>query len=230
MVGPAVVFSHRVWTRAPWRTSKDFVMSQGSVIKVRLTLKGRPIRSYTFAQKQVTVGRDPESDIFLDNAGVSRNHAKFELTPGGYMVEDLGSANGTFLNDEQVSKKQVSDDDIVRVGKFALWVTLGEDKRTRTGGPEKRPAIAPDQGTIVLSNDQIDRMLSSIKADEDTAMLEPVTAQRSAGGPMRGPVETGSKGAVVIASCASFLLGVAAGAGVMYLILTRNPTFLTGVF
>lgn len=205
-------------------------MSQGSVIKVRLTLKGRPIRSYTFAQKEVTIGRDPESDIFLDNAGVSRNHAKFELTPGGYIVEDLGSANGTFLNDEQVAKKQVADDDIVRVGKFALWLNLGEDQRTKSSGADKRAVANADQGTVVLSNDQIDRMLTSIKADEDDAMFEPMPPPRSASGSMRAAPEGSSKGTVIIASCTSFLLGVAAGAGVMYLILTQNPTFLTGVF
>ncbi len=205
-------------------------MSQGSVIKVRLTLKGRPIRSYTFAQKQVTIGRDPESDIFLDNAGVSRNHAKFELTPGGYVVEDLGSANGTFLNDEQVAKKHVADDDIVRVGKFALWVNLGEDQRTKAGGSEKRASATTDQGTVVLSNGQIDRMLSSIKADEDDALLEPAPSPYAAAAERRPAYAGAGKGSLVLAACGSFLVGVAAGAAVMWLILTQNPTFLSGVF
>jgi pSer/pThr/pTyr-binding forkhead associated (FHA) protein len=201
-------------------------MSQGSVLKVRLSLKGRPIRSYTFSQKAVSIGRDPDSDIFLDNAGVSRNHAKFELTPGGFVVEDLGSANGTFLNDEQITKKSIADDDIVRVGKFALWLNVGEDQRTKNSGSKKASATA-DQGTVVLSNDQIDRMLTTIKADEDDAMFQPEPAPR---GPREyGESLGGKKGALVFASAASFLLGVVVGAGAAWIILTQNPTFLSAL-
>jgi pSer/pThr/pTyr-binding forkhead associated (FHA) protein len=200
-------------------------MSQGSVLKVRLSLKGRPIRSYTFSQKQVSVGRDPDSDIFLDNAGVSRNHAKFELTAGGFVVEDLGSANGTFLNDEQISKKQVADDDIVRVGKFALWLNIGEDQRAKNAAGGKKVSTTADQGTVVLSNDQIDRMLSTIKADEEDALLEPSDSPRG----MRDDREARSRGGklpLAIASSASFLIGVAVGAVLVWLVLTQNPTFL----
>jgi pSer/pThr/pTyr-binding forkhead associated (FHA) protein len=200
-------------------------MSQGSVLKVRLSLKGRPIRSYTFAQKQISIGRDPESDIFLDNAGVSRNHAKFELTPGGFVVEDLGSANGTFLNDEQIAKKSVADDDIVRVGKFALWLNLGEDQRTKSAS-SKKVSTTQDQGTVVLSNDQIDRMLSTIKADEEDALLEPAPTARvreSQSASARG------KGAVILASAVSFLVGAAVGAVLVWLVLTQNPTFLSSI-
>ena len=147
-------------------------MSLGSVLKVRLSLKGRPIRSFTFSQKEVVIGRDPDSDIFLDNAGVSRNHARFELTPAGYMVEDLGSANGTYLNDELITKKRVADDDIVRVGKFALWLNLGEDQRTKAAA-DKKLSPSVNEGTVVLSNTQLDRMLNSIKSNEEQAAFEP---------------------------------------------------------
>ncbi len=202
-------------------------MTQGSVLKVRLSLKGRPIRSYTFSQKAVSIGRDPDSDIFLDNAGVSRNHAKFELTAGGYVVEDLGSANGTFLNDEQVAKKSLADDDIVRVGKFALWLNIGEDQRSKTGAGKKVSTTA-DQGTVVLSNDQIDRMLSTIKADEEDAMLEPPPAARGSRGEGYSGTREG-KAPLVLASTASFLVGIAVGAGLAWLVLTQNPTFLSAL-
>lgn len=200
-------------------------MSQGSVLKVRLSLKGRPIRTYTFAKKQVTIGRDPESDIFLDNAGVSRNHARFELTPGGYVLEDLGSANGTFLNDEQVAKKSIADDDIIRVGKFALWVNLGDDQRTRSGEGKKANPTA-DQGTVVLSNDQIDKMLTSIRNEAAKPAEDPRGAWE--GDDVSTPTSAAQANSrTPLLAAASFLAGVAVGACIVWVLLSSNPTFLS---
>jgi predicted component of type VI protein secretion system len=182
-------------------------MSQGSVLKVRLSLKGRPIRTYTFSQKEILIGRDPESDIFLDNAGVSRTHARFELTPAGFVVEDLGSANGTFLNDELVAKKRIADDDIIRVGKFALWVNIGEDQRSK-GPADKKPNANADEGTVVLSNTQIDRMMSAIRANEEEAALAPTPAPAPSIGPIRVPTAPAAyRKTLIWVASASFSLG-----------------------
>jgi|RhiMethySRZTD1v2_1073278.scaffolds.fasta_scaffold04726_7 pSer/pThr/pTyr-binding forkhead associated (FHA) protein len=193
-------------------------MSQGSVLKVRLSLKGRPIRSFTFSQKEIVIGRDPESDIFLDNAGVSRNHARFELTPAGYMVEDLGSANGTYLNDELVTKKRVADDDIVRVGKFALWLNLGEDQRAKAAA-DKRLSPSVNEGTVVLSNMQLDRMLNSIKANEEQVALEP--PPEFAARPLASPERANRKTVWAIGS--ALLAGIAIGTLVAWILLNRAP-------
>jgi len=192
----------------------------GSILKVRLSLKGRPIRSFTFNQKEVVIGRDPESDIFLDNAGVSRNHARFELTPGGYVVEDLGSANGTYLNDELVTKKRVADDDIVRVGKFALWLNLGEDQRAKMAHDKK---LSPDanEGTVVLSNTQLDRMLDSIRANEEQASLQSEPAAQPA--PSHASVDSVSRRSIIVIAAAALLAGVAGGALIAWMVLSRTP-------
>ncbi|HET9886475.1 MAG TPA: FHA domain-containing protein, partial [bacterium] len=192
-----------------------------SVLKVRLSLKGRPIRSFTFSQKEIVIGRDPESDIFLDNAGVSRNHARFELTPAGYMVEDLGSANGTYLNDELVTKKRVADDDIVRVGKFALWLNLGEDQRAKSAA-EKRLSPSVNEGTVVLSNMQLDRMLNSMKANEEQAAFEPqeeFAPQVARSRATSEPANPKKIGWIVGAALAA---GIAIGTLVAWILLTRT--------
>ena len=56
-------------------------MSNAKVIKLQLSLKGRPLRTFTFDQDLITIGRDPESDVFLDNPGVSRKHVTIMRTP-----------------------------------------------------------------------------------------------------------------------------------------------------
>src|SRR5262245_46803744 len=98
-----------------------------TVLKIRVSLKGRPIRVHSFAKDVVTIGRDPDADVFLDNPGVSRNHAKIEKTSSGFVVEDLGSANGTYVNDEPIQRRTISNDEVLRIGKFSLWLGLEDE-------------------------------------------------------------------------------------------------------
>lgn len=67
-----------------------------------------------------TVGRHPESDIFLDDVTVSRRHAEFHRGDGGYVVRDVGSLNGTYLNRERIEEAPLAAGDEVQVGKFRL--------------------------------------------------------------------------------------------------------------
>jgi DNA-binding winged helix-turn-helix (wHTH) protein len=73
------------------------------------------------------IGRDPECAIWIDAAGVSRRHARIHVSPDAATIEDLGSKNGTFVNDAPVRGPQaLSDGDRVRLGPVQL------DYRTRS--------------------------------------------------------------------------------------------------
>ena len=169
-----------------------------TLLKVRLSLKGRPLRTYTFDQKSIAIGRDPNCDIFLDNTGISRSHATIELTPGGYMVEDQGSANGTFLNDNPIQREYIGHNDVIQIGKFALWLGLDADRREKdllaaTAKPEAF------EGTTVLSTEQMVEMQR--KSRDEEAKYTP-----------EEPVENRvSFTACLTASSACFLLGLFAG-------------------
>jgi hypothetical protein len=75
---------------------------------------------YLLDKDVTTAGRGPDSDIFLDDVTVSRRHAVFTRTEGGFMVEDVGSLNGTYLNRERIEKAPVANGDEVQIGKFRL--------------------------------------------------------------------------------------------------------------
>jgi pSer/pThr/pTyr-binding forkhead associated (FHA) protein len=64
----------------------------------------------------VTVGRAPTSDITLDETFVSQTHARLILRGQFYFVEDLGSTNGTFVNEKEVSEAQLKPDSRLRIG------------------------------------------------------------------------------------------------------------------
>jgi pSer/pThr/pTyr-binding forkhead associated (FHA) protein len=69
----------------------------------------------------VTVGRHPDSDIFLDDISVSRRHATFTRTPNGYVISDLGSLNGSYVNRDRIDSDVIlSGGDEVQIGKYRL--------------------------------------------------------------------------------------------------------------
>ncbi len=75
----------------------------------------------------VRAGRHPDSDIFLDDITVSRRHAEFVRRPGGYIMRDVGSLNGTYLNRERIEEAELANGDEVQIGKFKLvFLASGE--------------------------------------------------------------------------------------------------------
>jgi hypothetical protein len=67
-----------------------------------------------------TLGRHPKSSISLDDITVSRRHAEITRTPDGYQVADVGSLNGTYVNQERVDAAALRHGDELQIGKFRL--------------------------------------------------------------------------------------------------------------
>ena len=189
-------------------------MPENHVFKIRLSLKGRPIKTYTFDKPVIKVGRDPASDIVLDNVNVSRDHLKFELSPTGYYsVEDLGSGNGTFLNDEPVKRDYVYNNDVVRVAKYSLWISFEEDRREKTE-PKK---ASPDafQGTMILSHHDMERVMNSARESETAKPRIMKAGERPE---PRVPGRRYSATMIALAVALAFLVGTAVGAGATFLL------------
>lgn len=75
--------------------------------------------SFNFYKKSIVIGRT--KDLWLKDKSVSREHAIVELTgPGTFKIKDVGSQNGTFINDERVQMATFREDDVVRLGDTAL--------------------------------------------------------------------------------------------------------------
>jgi pSer/pThr/pTyr-binding forkhead associated (FHA) protein len=177
-----------------------------NLLRVRLSLKGRPLKTYTFDQKDIRIGRDPECEICLDNAGISRHHARIERTPGGYMVEDLGSANGTFLNEHPVRREFVGHDDVVQIGKFSLWIGVESDRREKESSGSRSLSPQAYEGTVVLDPDTLmDLQRKAKDSPAPTGTATPAPQARRCGW-----------GLVATVAVAAFLLGAAAGAVAMY--------------
>jgi ABC-type multidrug transport system ATPase subunit/pSer/pThr/pTyr-binding forkhead associated (FHA) protein len=75
-------------------------------------------------QQRIRIGRDPESDWFIDDLNVSRTHAEIaQNSSGGYEIVDLKSTNGTFLNGNKIKRDLLKTGDVISVGGFARRFT-----------------------------------------------------------------------------------------------------------
>ncbi len=72
-----------------------------------------------------TAGRHRDSAIFLDDVTVSRRHAEFQRVGQGFVVRDVGSLNGTYVNRDRIDEAPLSGGDEVQVGKYRLMFFSG---------------------------------------------------------------------------------------------------------
>jgi pSer/pThr/pTyr-binding forkhead associated (FHA) protein len=155
--------------------------------------------------------------VYIDNPGVSREHLRIERAGSGlYEVVDLGTANGSLLNDEPLlGRVPVCDGDRMGVGKFTLTVQYD------FGHPQpaaSQPAFG-DQATTVLSKEDLAKVLQ-LHRRTDAVPPRPLPAAGFPAptvvpAPERAAPQSGGKltmGTVVVCAVAAFALGVATGA------------------
>jgi pSer/pThr/pTyr-binding forkhead associated (FHA) protein len=80
----------------------------------------------------ISIGRARDNDIIVENLSVSRNHARIRFQDQKYVLTDLNSANGSFVNGVKVSKTELTDEDIISIGKHKLHF-LDKDGASATG-------------------------------------------------------------------------------------------------
>jgi hypothetical protein len=75
---------------------------------------------FALSEQSTSIGRHPDSDIFLDDVTVSRRHAEITHRDDIFTVADAGSLNGTYLNRERIEKSSLHSGDELQIGKFRL--------------------------------------------------------------------------------------------------------------
>ena len=86
------------------------------------------VQIYQISSSTVSIGRAPRNDVVLDDPSVSRRHARLTvLADGTTLLTDLGSQNGTFVNDQQIHNHQLCDRDTVNLGRFQLRYEVADE-------------------------------------------------------------------------------------------------------
>lgn len=99
----------------------DEVLSQSPGKPVLVVRKGPQVGERFFVDRaRLSVGRDPASDIFLNDMTVSRSHAVLNYDDGAVFVHDDGSLNGTYVNGACVDSARLCNGDLLQIGTFQM--------------------------------------------------------------------------------------------------------------
>jgi hypothetical protein len=81
---------------------------------------GRVGESFPVEGERMSIGRRPDSEVFLDDITVSRDHALLIRRGDSWHLDDCGSLNGTYVNRERIESHRLEEGDEVQIGKFKL--------------------------------------------------------------------------------------------------------------
>jgi pSer/pThr/pTyr-binding forkhead associated (FHA) protein len=132
--------------------------------KLVLLFEGRVLKetavSHTAA---VTIGRLADNTIVIDNSAVSSHHVRIAREGPQFVVEDLESTNGTFVNGDKIAKRALRHGDTILVGKHKIFFDRMGDAEFEA--PDLPGRELPDfGGTVILDADQQQRLLAAAQA------------------------------------------------------------------
>ena len=150
-------------------------------------LEGFPAGAeFDLGPRPLTIGRDPTCDVVLDDEDVSREHCRFRPGGDGFLVEDLGSSNGTIVNGQRITQPvSLRPGDLVVIGPALLEVHEAAPSAEPERPPERRrsaaASVAPlraaaqadhDSATTSLSTSVREAVLAGQRVQRDVARLQ----------------------------------------------------------
>jgi pSer/pThr/pTyr-binding forkhead associated (FHA) protein len=142
--------------------------------KLILRFEQNILREVGLREGELTIGRLPDNGVQIDNLAVSGHHAKIYWDQDHYVVEDLGSLNGTYVNNQRVGKSALKSGDQITIGKHLVQFKDEGQKAPAPPPPEEKsgPAAPKLEATVVL----------------DTKKTQDMIAASAAAGPGAGPL------------------------------------------
>ncbi|MCP5158050.1 MAG: sigma 54-dependent Fis family transcriptional regulator [Gammaproteobacteria bacterium] len=139
-------------------TSQSRLRVQFEAIELRVIAGSDTGLEISLGLPNVRIGTSPDNDVVLTDRAVSRRHAEIHMTPNGLLLRDLGSTNGTFINDVRITEAYIPPDAECRLGYSQLLI------RQRT---EERKVAVPRQdhlGELVGSSERMRELYGLIRA------------------------------------------------------------------
>ncbi len=114
-----------MYTRCKLKNPEDEMSSE----RQRLVMRSGPTpgKVYELTKDSITIGREASADIVIPDPEISRSHSRLTSKQGTYMLEDLGSTNGTFVNKQRITgQRMLSPGDEVTLGENVVFSFEGE--------------------------------------------------------------------------------------------------------
>lgn len=110
--------------------------------KLTVSFGGEVQDEHSVEEPITVVGRDAACQVRIDNLGISRTHCRITRRSEGYVLEDMDSANGTFVNGKRITEHPLNEGDEILIGKYTLKFSLA--------GAAVAPAPAPKTSTDMI--------------------------------------------------------------------------------
>lgn len=146
-------------------------------LHVKVLFNGSELYTCGFDDAEVLIGRGSDCQVLLENAGVSRHHAKLVRDGEKVKVVDLQSGNGTFVNGKQVSEMVLTSGETLRIGKFSLYVSLSSTAPSTPPPPAGSSEV--EDGTVFLRPDERVKILQQSQSARPQERITVPTASKS---------------------------------------------------
>jgi pSer/pThr/pTyr-binding forkhead associated (FHA) protein len=166
----------------------DDTPREGMMSKLMLQFDGVVLKEFAIGTS-VTIGRLPDNTVIIENPAVSGHHARVYRDGDAVILEDLESTNGTFVNDQHVTRHTLQHGDVVLVGKHKL---LYDESAVAEGEVPAAPTLKNLGDTVYLDTKKHRALLATLRdaraASEQTARTRPASRMNAA--PVSLPVGT----------------------------------------
>lgn len=131
--------------------------------KVIVIFGGQTQSEHEIGEVELVVGREPECQICIDNLGISRKHCAFSAKGEAFVVRDMGSANGTYVNGRKVTEHYLNDGDEIIIGKYTLRFANTEQQSKAV---ERDTSVPDTLNTYVMDGSKIKEQLAKMRGGE----------------------------------------------------------------
>jgi pSer/pThr/pTyr-binding forkhead associated (FHA) protein len=131
---------------------------------VRFEQSDQVLQEVPLTQATATIGRLPDNTVRIDNLAVSGHHARISWEQDHYVLEDLGSLNGTYVNNERVGKATLKHGDNVKIGKHLVEFKHEGPVPAFAGAVKSGPAAPKLEATMLLDTKQAREQLADKNA------------------------------------------------------------------
>ena len=188
--------------------------------KLTLLLERKPLQVYELSGPVIRVGRAPGLEIVIDNVSVSRRQTEIRQDGAGWVVRDLGSANGTFLNGERLTADTpLGAGDEITLGKFSLLFERTVDEPLAAAAVVRGAAERPD-ATFQMPVEELERL------QQATAQRRQAQLQWQMGGAEETHFIGRETGAVLVGRGSLCDVRVPAGSRFQLLVLRAEGRFV----
>ncbi len=162
-----------------------------SVAELVLSLRDRELGRFPITSVDTTIGRDAGSQVVIDNAGVSRLHARLLVEAGRFFVVDCDSENGISVNGKTCRRAELADGDVIGINKFLLRLSNPDNAAAENLASQapRGPGRPKDiQQTVHLESGAVEAFAEQARQMIERQRAEMATLARSSHEPAAEPV------------------------------------------